>query len=194
MRSQIADELTEEKRLNSMRFLDPIFGGEEVRTKMLDPPVQALPELDDGPIERWLFHGTNPRALEGIAEANFDLSRAGSGAGGMYGKGIYCAECSSKADEYSEQDVGGVRGLLLCRAVLGNIQYNCDKSPNVSLLQSQKEMQGSHTILADRWKAAGTYREYVFGQNEQLYPEFIIHYQREYQASQLDELLVTRFH
>merc|ERR1711879_1127795 len=90
-------------------------------------------QLEDEPIERWLFHGTNPRALEGIAKSNFDLSRAGSGAGGMYGAGIYCAECSSKADEYSEQDAGGVRGLLLCRAVLGNILYDCAKAPNVTV-------------------------------------------------------------
>merc|ERR1711879_989297 len=137
-------------------------------------------QLEDEPIERWLFHGTNPGSLEGISKSNFDMSRAGSGAGGMYGAGIYCAECSSKADEYTTEDGSGVRGLLLCRALLGNIIYDSEKFPDVSALQDMKRTQGCNTILGDRWTAAGTYREYVFSQKEQLYPEFIIYYHREY--------------
>merc|ERR1712151_1224327 len=101
----------------------------DVRTRVLDPPAQTLPQLNDDIIERWLFHGTNPLSLEGIAKHNFDMGRAGSGAGELYGKGIYCAECSSKADEYTQEDKNGVRGLLLCRAMLGKILYSSAKSP-----------------------------------------------------------------
>lgn len=172
---QIAGQLKDTDRQRSRGILTP-----GVRTSLLDPPLQTLPQLDESTIERWLFHGTNPRGLEGIAKSNFDLGRAGSGAGGMYGKGIYCAGCSSKADEYTEEDASGVRGLLLCRATLGKILPSYAMSPNVSELQNKKINHGCHTILGDRWVAAGTYREYVFDKKEQLYPEFIIHYKREH--------------
>jgi hypothetical protein len=175
MRCQIADELKDTDRQKSLDMLSP-----DVRTSLLNPPLQTLPQLDDATIERWLFHGTNPRGLEGIAKSNFDLSRAGSGAGRMYGTGIYCAGCSSKADEYTQADADGLRGLLLCRATLGKVLYTAAVNPNVSQLEEQKKQQQCHTILGDRWTAAGTYREFVFGQKEQLYPEFIIYYQREH--------------
>jgi hypothetical protein len=177
MRCQIADELKDIDRQQSLDVLSP-----DVRTSLLNPPLQTLPQLDDATIERWLFHGTNPRGLEGIAKSNFDLSRAGSGAGRMYGAGIYCAGCSSKADEYTQADADGLRGLLLCRATLGKILYTAAVNPNVTQLEEQKKRQQCHTILGDRWTAAGTYREFVFGQKEQLYPEFIIYYQREYES------------
>jgi len=53
--------------------------------------------------------------------ANVDL--AGTNAGSMFGKGIYLAESSSKADEYAYDDCGGaynnLYAILVCRAVIG---------------------------------------------------------------------------
>lgn len=172
---QIANELKDHDRQSSCAILTP-----DVRTCLLDPPLPTLPLLENQSIERWMFHGTKPQSLEGITKSNFDLGRAGSGAGEMYGKGIYCAECCSKADEYTEEDHNGLRGLLLCRATLGKILYTNAKCPNAAEVQQAKTFQGSHTILGDRWSAVGTYREFIFGEKEQLYPEFIIYYQRVY--------------
>jgi hypothetical protein len=174
MQCKVAGELKDDDFKKSYDAITP-----DVRTSLLDPPAQTLPQLNDNTLERWLFHGTSPLSLEGIAKYNFDMSRAGSGAGELYGKGIYCAECSSKADEYTQEDKNGVRGLLLCRAMLGKILYSSAKSPDVCQLQYAKKAQGCHTILGDRVTAVGTYREFVFGQQEQLFPEFIIYYQRE---------------
>jgi len=50
--------------------------------------------------EMLLFHGTNPNAAEGIARNDFDMERAGSAVGTMFGPGIYLAEHASKSDEY----------------------------------------------------------------------------------------------
>lgn len=174
-RDQIADDLTDEDRQKSKEILTP-----DVRTSLLDKPLTVLPQLDERTIERWVFHGTKPEGLEGIANASFDMNRAGTGGGLMYGKGIYCAGCCSKADEYTKEDKNGIRGLLLCRANLGKILYSCELKPNVAYLQQEQARQKCHTILGDRWKAAGTYREFVLSSKAQVYPEFIIYYLRMY--------------
>lgn len=173
MHRQMQEHLKDSDRQQAYDILSP-----DVRTSLLDPPLPTLPQLNDDTIERWLFHGTTIRSLNSIVESNFDLSRAGSGAGTMYGEGIYCADCCSKADEYTDADSSGLRGLLLCRASLGKILYSSAKVPDGRELQQTRQRLGCHTILGDRWTAADTYREFVFSRKEQLYPEFIIYYQR----------------
>jgi hypothetical protein len=174
-RDQIIDDLSDDDCRKSKEILTP-----DVRTGVLNQPLTVLPQLEDNAIERWVFHGTTPEGLEGITTASFDLKRAGTAAGSLYGAGIYCAGCSSKADEYTREDKNGIRGLLLCRASLGKILCTCELNPNIANLQNEKETRKCHTILGDRWRAAGTFREFVFSDNSQLYPEFILYYQRVY--------------
>ena len=45
--------------------------------------------------EIFLWHGCSPAGAQGISQEGFKQDFAGSGAGTMYGKGIYLAECSS---------------------------------------------------------------------------------------------------
>merc|ERR1711890_89233 len=82
-----------------------------------------LPNLQDDVCEHWLFHGSNWAALESISNSDFDLTRSGSNRGQLYGRGIYCAECSSKSDEYAEQNGDGIRCMMLCRVTLGKLRY-----------------------------------------------------------------------
>ena len=79
----------------------------------------------------WLFHGTSSEAAELITRGDFLVDKAGSNAGTLYGRGIYLAESCSKSDEYSHENSQGHRCILLCRAILGNILYNDDVSPNL---------------------------------------------------------------
>lgn len=79
----------------------------------------------------WLFHGTSTEAAALITRGDFLVDKAGSNAGTLYGRGIYLAESCSKSDEYSTENADGHRCILLCRAVLGNILYNDDVSPNL---------------------------------------------------------------
>jgi hypothetical protein len=171
--NQIAHALTERDRQESHQVLTP-----DVRTSLLDKPPAHLPQLDNRVFERWVFHGTTPQGLEGITNSSFDLNRAGAHRGLLYGPGFYCAECCSKADEYSLQDDNGIRGILLCRASLGKILSTQEAKPDVKLLQDLKQNNNYHTILGDRWRAAGTYREFIFNDKSQVYPEFIIYYRR----------------
>jgi len=143
----------------------------------------VLGELDESANEHWLFHGTTAEAVECIAHRDFRLDLAGSHRGTLYGRGVYLAECSSKADEYSDVDQDGFCRMLLCRAALGRIMVNAERDPGKDIAARCKANYDS--LCGDRWRAVGTYREFVLYNNKQFYPECIIVYKRVTQAELL---------
>ncbi|CAE7737953.1 cpcE, partial [Symbiodinium pilosum] len=97
--------------------------------------------------------------------------------GTLYGKGIYFAECVTKADEYSEEDADGYCWMLLCRAALGKVMTCKDKKPAADILDQCKA--GSYdSLIGDRWAAVGTFREFILYDSDQVYPAFILRYKR----------------
>jgi hypothetical protein len=139
-----------------------------------------LPPLDRDIQEVYLFHGTNPMAAESIATTDFDMSRAGSAVGSMFGPGVYCAENASKSDEYAQDGTGiyaGQHATLLCRVCAGNICTVTHPGDYSDLVLSGEY----DSICGDRRRAVGTFREFIFFDNAAVYPEFIILYQRIYQ-------------
>jgi len=145
----------------------------------------ALGPLDASVNECFLFHGTNPSACESICKSDFMVNLAGSHAGSLYGQGIYFGENSSKSDEYASDDSSGIYSglyaMLLCRVTCGRILYTDDVHPNVDELMHRctKTMEYD-SVLGDREKARGTYREFIVYQNDQAYPEYVVIYRREY--------------
>jgi len=108
---------------------------------------------------------------------------AGTNAGTLYGKGVYFAEASSKSDEYAEEDKEGIfKGLyamLVCRVVCGNMRYTDEAIPDrEALVDSIVKYRKRHSILGDREKTRGTYREFVVFDRDQVYPEFAVIYRR----------------
>lgn len=135
----------------------------------------ALPQLDNSVNERWLFHGTTYDGINGITAHDFCMEK--SRAGTMYGHGIYTSDCPTKADEYSEEaGPSGLRGMLLCKVALGNVLYDCKRSPCAAHLRSKMQRCKADSILGDREKAVGTFREFVVFDHNQIYPSFIIWY------------------
>ena len=134
--------------------------------------------------EALLFHGTSKAAAEAILREDFRLSKAGSNAGTLFGRGIYLAECVSKSDEYTEE-VAGVRTILVCRATLGRVLYTDAQRPHVGFLEDlcgykQAPGKGQYdSVLGDREKCSGTYREFIVYDDDFLYPEFIVKYRRQ---------------
>merc|ERR1712039_905514 len=141
--------------------------------------VRNLPELDDSINEVWLFHGTSALGAEGITSTDFRLDLAGSGAGTLYGRGIYLAEACTKSDEYAGDDSVAQRYLLLCRAQLGKILY-IDKEVDPVLLERSCLDGDSHSVIGDRAKMKGTYREFIVFDNDQVYPNYILQYHQEF--------------
>lgn len=155
--------------------------------------------LDSAPladsVNEWrLFHGTNQTACEGICENNFNLDLVGtgstwrdsSGAKGMplYGHGIYFSERITKADEYAKLaltpgDSPNLCSVLVCRVVAGRVAVCTKNEIDAKALKQQVLGGPHHSILGDRVKELGKpYREMVIYDRDQVYPEFLLTYER----------------
>jgi len=145
-----------------------------------------LQPLESSVNEAWLFHGTSFEGAAGITSTDFDLGRAGSSAGTLYGRGVYLAESCTKSDEYTSPNAEGDRVLLLCRATLGRIHYTAEVEPNPRKLEVKcgfmshktKKTEWYHSVLGDREKARGTFREFVLFNSALVYAAFIITYRQ----------------
>eukprot|EP00746_Dinoflagellata_sp_MGD_P054854 gnl/MRDRNA2_/MRDRNA2_23954_c0_seq1.p1 gnl/MRDRNA2_/MRDRNA2_23954_c0~~gnl/MRDRNA2_/MRDRNA2_23954_c0_seq1.p1 ORF type:complete len:501 (+),score=110.47 gnl/MRDRNA2_/MRDRNA2_23954_c0_seq1:106-1608(+) len=138
-------------------------------------------ELDARTNTVFLFHGTSKAGAAGITKEDFYISKAGKNAGAVYGSGIYLAEACTKSDEYSEADGDGLRYMLVCRVVLGNMHYTEEYFPkDVDSLVDSCVKGEYHSVLADREKARNTFREFIVYDEDQVYPEFLVRYKRCY--------------
>lgn len=130
--------------------------------------------------EAFLFHGTNPTSAISILGTSFKVDFAGGAAGTMFGPGVYLAEASTKSDEYAQDDVeGAYKGLfamLICRAVCGS-SFVTEKPGNYA---DQVTSGNFDSVLGDREKAVGTYREFIFFNEASIYPEYVVFYTRDY--------------
>lgn len=140
-------------------------------------------DLLEGANEFLLFHGSSPAAMDAICENNFKEQLADTA--GLFGGGLYFAEKSSKADEYACDDTEGIYrglyGMLICRVTCGSCFYSDAARPDVPELLSKVQSKGSgpfHSVLGDREKVRGTYREFVVYDRDQVYPEYVVIYRR----------------
>eukprot|EP00746_Dinoflagellata_sp_MGD_P146930 gnl/MRDRNA2_/MRDRNA2_79337_c0_seq2.p1 gnl/MRDRNA2_/MRDRNA2_79337_c0~~gnl/MRDRNA2_/MRDRNA2_79337_c0_seq2.p1 ORF type:complete len:288 (-),score=36.93 gnl/MRDRNA2_/MRDRNA2_79337_c0_seq2:150-1013(-) len=144
------------------------------------PEGEEKYKLDVEVNEGFFFHGTNDTAAEAITTGDFRIDKAGSNAGTLYGRGIYLAESCSKSDEYSQENEKGLRCMLVNRATLGNLNYCAESRPNVDQLVDSCVTGPFHSVLGDREKIRGTYREFMVYDDDQVYPEYVLWYRRVY--------------
>lgn len=72
----------------------------------------------------WLFHGLSAASAEALLlQPDFAIDCTGAEDGRLYGHGVYFTECCSRADILTLGDSSeeGLRCLLLCRCILGNM-------------------------------------------------------------------------
>jgi len=130
--------------------------------------------------EWYLFHGTHPDNAEKIMDSDFRVGCAGANTGTLYGKGLYFAECVTKADEYAKPNRNGNYSMLLCRVIGGIVRYTDMVEPDPEDLV-QSCLSGRYTsVMGDREKCRGTFREFVLFDSENVYPEYEIEYKRIY--------------
>mmetsp|Transcript_44900 Transcript_44900/g.81944 ORF Transcript_44900/g.81944 Transcript_44900/m.81944 type:complete len:474 (-) Transcript_44900:65-1486(-) len=137
-------------------------------------------DLDATVNEFYLWHGTSPAGATGVSAEGFRMEMSGSTTGSMFGPGAYFAECSSKADEYSQGGDGvyaGMFALLLCRVVCGEMLRQT--RPNKSEIDSALQSGIADAVLGDREASVGTYREFVVFNSACIYPEYVLLYVRE---------------
>jgi hypothetical protein len=135
--------------------------------------------IDSDLNEYYLMHGTKPEAATAIAKGDFRVDLAGSHAGTLYGRGLYFAERSSKCDEYTVEDKRGWRPILLCRVMCGNTRYIEEPFPDAGDVVDSVVSGPYHSVIGDREKCRGTFREIMVYDKNQAYPEWIVWYQRQ---------------
>jgi hypothetical protein len=128
-----------------------------------------------------LFHGTNEKAAQGIASGDFTMRLAGTATGTLYGRGTYFADSFTKADEYAQKARDGTCCALICRAVGGAVLYNDEVTPDAQALTDAVTRGQFDSILGDREKCRGTFKEYVLFDADQVYVEYVIYYRRIYE-------------
>jgi len=140
-----------------------------------------IKQLDPSLNEHFLWHGTTPEGALGISTNGFRIALAGSRAGTYFGRGCYFAECSSKSDEYAREGdnlLAGVFALLLCRVTCGSLFRTTE--PDGKAIEVALESRDYDAVLGDREASAGTFREFVVYDEELVYPEFVVLYERKY--------------
>lgn len=159
----------------------------EILSDTLDAS-EVLGELGKGANEHWLLHGTTEAAVQGITDTEFRVDLAGTHRGSMYGKAVYLAECSSKADEYAEEGSDGLCRMLVCRAALGRVLVEDARNPSGEDLANRCQGREYDSVCGDRWTAVGTFREFVLYDSSQVYPSYIVLYRRIPQAELLKSI------
>lgn len=159
--------------------------------KIFDPPIMSTAVVDanrevfapreDNLNESYLVHGTFVRAAVSIAKNNFNIDLAGSNTGTMYGIGAYLGESITKADEYARDEpdgyYSGIYAALVCRVCMGKLYYTTQRDTEAGAKVSSGSFDST---CGDRSKVASTFRELVVYDNDQIYPEYIVFYQRLY--------------
>lgn len=139
-----------------------------------------IPALAGSANEFLLFHGTKPEAADLIAKNHFDMAFACKT--GLFGAGLYFAEACSKSDEYVACNAAQHFPLIVARVILGRINYCADvdpvTDPGRTALESSCIGGSYHSVIGDRKKVRGTYREFIVYDHYQVYPHFIVWYTR----------------
>ncbi|XP_067663064.1 uncharacterized protein [Haliotis asinina] len=137
--------------------------------------------------EYYFFHGTKMDRLQAILTSGLD-SRVGN-TNAMFGSGVYGAESSTKADQYTDDKnarTTGSKQMMLMRMTLGEPFLTNDKNspkyrrppcqdPNHRAETCDKNHGQCHSVIGD---GSWLFREFVVYEPELCYPEYIITYNR----------------
>ena len=142
--------------------------------------------LDGGLNEMYLFHGTSPATAEIISQRGFNEMKSKEG---MYGAGIYCADASCKAFQYSQggETAEGERVIIYSRVVLGDAYRTTRLGRSSSLygIRRPPHKPGAlpgvthDSVVAERGGVSGqVHREFIVYDGHLIYPEFLIYFKR----------------
>ncbi|XP_061184897.1 uncharacterized protein LOC133192906 [Saccostrea echinata] len=158
--------------------------GAIVTEKIIDERLKKdiISELN----EVYLFHGTKSQFVGNIVSKGVDPKHGSDS--GMFGRGIYCAESSTKADQYADdKDKRGQKGkMFLMRLLLGHMFlterdkkykqppcYNCYKDDCAEANHVRFD-----SVVGVKQQSGGLFREFVVYDKDQCYPEYLITYTR----------------
>eukprot|EP00811_Abedinium_folium_P020300 NODE_2927_length_2120_cov_3.662318.p1 GENE.NODE_2927_length_2120_cov_3.662318~~NODE_2927_length_2120_cov_3.662318.p1 ORF type:complete len:552 (-),score=103.19 NODE_2927_length_2120_cov_3.662318:353-2008(-) len=158
-----------------------------IKLKPLPAPASGLVALLDRGVcldtdinEEILVHGCLGKVADAIVREGFDLRRSGTGAGALYGEGIYFASEPCKANQYTKQE--GLRSMIIARVAVGDPSFpkhGCKgRLPNLrDITDDRKGRYDSHVIIPSNSERGQAHLEYVIFNSDQVYPEFVVEYE-----------------
>lgn len=139
------------------------------------------PELN----ECYLFHGTKSQFVDNIMTKGIDPRHSGNNT--MMGKGIYCAESSTKSDQYTDGKNHRLQvglKMILVRMLLGKI-FVANNAQQFKLPPCETCLHDNCTIQHHEHFDSVVvdiqnklFREFIVYDAHQCYPEYIITYDR----------------
>jgi len=110
-------------------------------------------EREWGEKHRTFYHGTSLEAAENIQKVGFDVTRSGSNAGAMLGRGLYVTSTLEKAINYAKR--------MPCQGAIFEVQVQLGKCYRVSANDSNMA-KWQEMGYDSAWAAAG-----IFGEREE---------------------------
>ncbi|XP_060082610.1 protein mono-ADP-ribosyltransferase PARP14-like [Ylistrum balloti] len=139
---------------------------------------ELFPEIN----EHYLFHGTKENIIEKVLSQGLDNRMAGDNA--MFGAGVYAAESSTKADQYTDykdRRTSSPKKMFLVKMCLGEVHVSntASKYRRPPCKKCVKD-DCAHKHFYDSVVGDGKwiFREFVLYDPRQSYPEFMITYVR----------------
>lgn len=142
--------------------------------------LDVHPEIN----EHYMFHGTQEEVVDTIMKQGLDSRLGGTDA--MFGQGVYAAESSTKSDQYADPVSKRSRGekkMFLIRMCLGQVYVTRTPKPYARApckrcyedKCSCNDNSFFDSVVGD---GGWNFREFVVYDRTQVYPEYLITYQR----------------
>ena len=185
-RLRYTELLEEQKRLPRSAATTQLDTKAVITEACLNQAWKKEAQLDKDVREHYLFHGTGADTALRIVQDGFEERLANLN--GLYGAGAYFAEKSSKSDQYTKADHGGVHRMFVARVLLGaHVLDSREQGNDLRILPYVQTVQPASRASANdsqsvRYSSllglAGVHREFVVYDGSQAYPEYLVHYCR----------------
>lgn len=132
--------------------------------------------LDPTIHEHLFFHGTNEVAAKGIVDGDFRLPDTHEH-GGMFGKGVYLGEASTKAHMYCKPRADGLFPIFICRSALGDVTVTVEQTPDPNALDRGAKQGEYNAVCGDRRKLKQNfsgYREFIVYDTGQVLAMYLL--------------------
>lgn len=117
---------------------------------------------------KWLFHGTDQAAANGILQKGLDRNYNGKHAT-AYGKGVYFARDASFSHQYTSVDADGCRLIFLCRVTVGVYAVGSSKMQAPPMRDDDRRYDSTVDYVKEPTK-------FVTFNDSQAYTEYLLKY------------------
>ena len=156
----------------------PAVGGKLNRWKSEEGRADGRSYIAKNLNECYLYHGTSAEVASIISKHGFD-ERVGN-VMGLYGAGVYFANQSCKAGQYTEKGKDN-KTMIISRVMLGDPFYIAGKMQQARRPPDRKKGPVGTTydsVVANQTQTQ-IHREFIIYEHRQAYPEYIIVYREQ---------------